>query len=600
HPRLSIVIVLIIATIGISVWTTRAKHIKRPPTAYYEVKRANFVVSVVEGGSVEALREVSIRCEVEGTARIIYIVPEGTYVKKGDLLVELDSSQAQDQYNQQLISVQKAELAYVQALQQLEIQKSQAESDIRAAELALKFAQMDLEKFIKAEHDTTILQLSNNLANIEAQLAVSLNTYEWSKKLAEKGYETKRTVDSDELAVRRDRYQLMIISNQLWMTLNFDLPKQREQLASKVEEAKRELERVKQRAARMLAQYEADVLTQSNTLELQKRLLERYKRNLEACKIYAPQDGLVVYPVAEGRFSQESMIEEGAIVRNRQELIKLPDTSQMKVRVRIHESWIGLIKEGLPAVVVLDPMPDRTFKGVVSKVAPLPDSASRWMNPNLKVYPTEVLVLEPLPPTVKPGVSARVEIIVTNIPNALYIPIQAVTLHKGKPAVYVNRNGKDEPVHIEVGMFNTGFIQVVAGLQEGDRVLVAPPIDVESRDIEAGGILSAALESGAVPSFTEAREALTQRRQAFEVTNSNLNPDNTIRSLIERQEQPSQLRPTNRIQRIPEELLKRFDKDGDGQLSPDEKEAMRAEFEKARELFPLQRTNRPLSRSTID
>src|SRR5687767_2423521 len=70
---------------------------------FHTVKRGDFMISIVEGGTLEAVTEVIVRSEVEGTARIIKMVPEGTYVKKGDLIVELDSSMAQDQVNQQLI-----------------------------------------------------------------------------------------------------------------------------------------------------------------------------------------------------------------------------------------------------------------------------------------------------------------------------------------------------------------------------------------------------------------------------------------------------------------------------------------------------------------
>ena len=82
---------------------------------YYAVKRGDFLISVVEGGTLQAVNEVIIRNEVEGTARIIYIVPEGSYVNKGDLLVELDSASAQDQVNNQLIAVEKAQFALVLA-----------------------------------------------------------------------------------------------------------------------------------------------------------------------------------------------------------------------------------------------------------------------------------------------------------------------------------------------------------------------------------------------------------------------------------------------------------------------------------------------------
>lgn len=110
-------------------------------TAFHTVKRGDFTVSIVEGGTLAAVSEISIRNEVEGTARIIFIAKEGTYVKKGDLLVELDSAQAQDQVNQQEINYEKATNALIAAQLTLDIQRSQTNSDISAAKLKVYFAE---------------------------------------------------------------------------------------------------------------------------------------------------------------------------------------------------------------------------------------------------------------------------------------------------------------------------------------------------------------------------------------------------------------------------------------------------------------------------
>src|SRR4029453_13788278 len=110
-----------------------------------------FLISIVEGGTIEAVNEVVIRSEFEGTARIIFLMSEGSYVKKGDLLVELDSSQAQDQVNQQQITFEKAQFGLAQAEQQYEIQKSVVDSEVQAALLKVEFAQSDLDKYIKGE-----------------------------------------------------------------------------------------------------------------------------------------------------------------------------------------------------------------------------------------------------------------------------------------------------------------------------------------------------------------------------------------------------------------------------------------------------------------
>ncbi|MBL9127357.1 MAG: efflux RND transporter periplasmic adaptor subunit, partial [Verrucomicrobiales bacterium] len=423
--RSALLVVAIAAALLLLSWLFRPRP-NDANTAFFEARRGDFTVSVVEGGTLAAVSEVSVRNEVEGTARIIFIVPEGSYVKKSNLLIELDSAQAQDQVNQQQIAVEKAQFSLIQAEAQLDIQRSTTNSSIRAARLKRDFAILELQKFNEGQRIVDLVDASNKLVQAEAQLSVNLDTYINSSNLNAKGYETQQRVDGDLLSVMGNRNSLVVASNQLWMLKQFTHRKQLAQLTSDVEEAEKELERVVAESQRRIAQYTADLLTQSNTLALNQRKLERDRKNLDATKIYAPQDGLVVYNVSENRFSSESLIEEGATVRNRQELIKLPDVSRMKVTIKVHESYVNMISPGLPAFVVLDSMPDQQFAGYVAKVAILPDSQARWGNPNLKVYNTEIHITDDLP-DVKPGVSAKAEVIITNISDTLSVPIQAVT-----------------------------------------------------------------------------------------------------------------------------------------------------------------------------
>lgn len=532
------------------------------PTAYYEVKRGDFTVSVVEGGTLSAVSEYSIRSEVEGTARIISIVPEGSYVKKGDLLVELDSASAQDQVNQQQINYEKAKFGVEQALAQLEIQKSATNSEYLAAELKLKLARIDLEKYEQGQRLVDLVEASNKLVQAQAQLMVNMDTYRNSTNLAAKGYETKQKVDSDRLAVLNSANALIVASNSIWMLRQFDEVKQAETYRAAVLQAAQELDRVVSQNVRKMAQYSADLITQSNTLALSEQKLERDKKNLAATIIRAPQDGLVVYPVSDSHFSSESLIEGGAIVRNRQELIKLPDLSRMKVVIKVHESHVNMIRPGLPAFVMLDSMPDERFRGVVEKVAPLPDTQSRWGNPNLKVYNTEIYLTDTLP-NVKPGVSAKAEIIVTNIAGAISVPIQAIATYQGQPAAYLVHGHRSEPRPVEVGMFNTKFIEITKGLKPGDRILLSPPFEAREKDLE-GSVLAEGEKAGAA---TNAPPRATPPAPAPGLSSGEPAAGGEERAADSRRA---------RGNFNPEEMLKQFDKNGDGKLDDDEREAMRA------------------------
>src|ERR1035437_4390749 len=486
RPKLVIGLGLV-ALVLVTIFFARPRQ-QAQTVSCFEVKRGDMLVSVVEGGTVEAVNEVSVRSEVEGTARIIFIVPEGSNAKKGDLLVLLDSSSSEDQVNMQQINVEKAQFAWVQAEQQLEIQKSVVDSEIAAAKLKVEFAESDLEKFTKGQALQTERNAQIDITNVLETLEIDQERLTWSEKLYKQGFETKGNLDKDRLTASQSRLKLEQAQKALWMVETFDNPKMKRSLEAALQEAKENLERVKLQDDRKLAQYAADVESQKKTLSLSQEKLERDKKQLVATKIYAPQDGLVVYAGSGGgHWSNESMIEEGAVVRNRQEIIKLPDVSAMKVQVKIHETYINQVALGQPAFVVLDSMPDQRFCGNVSKVAPLPDSQSRWGNPDLKVYATEILVTDKLP-DIKPGVSARAEVLITNLVNVVSVPIQAVTTRKGKQVVFL-ASAPQEPMPVIVGQYNTKFIQICSGVRDGDLVMLAPPFDTKEKDL--GGAIVA-------------------------------------------------------------------------------------------------------------
>ncbi|HNQ87136.1 MAG TPA: efflux RND transporter periplasmic adaptor subunit [Verrucomicrobiota bacterium] len=586
-------LVLGLAVLGVGLllylWL-RSPGTEGAPTGYHEVRRGDFTVSVVEGGNLAAVSEVSIRNDVEGTARIISIVPEGSYVKKGDLLVELDSAQAQDQVNQQQISYEKAVFAVEQARAQLEIQRSATNSDYLAALLKLKFAEIDRDKYLQGQMLVDLMEASNKLVSAQSQLVVNEDSLSNSVLLAAKGYETKTKVDGDRLTVLNNQNSLIVASNGIWMLRAFDIPKQTNKFSSDVLQAQQELDRVIVSNLRRMAQYEADLSAQSNTLILSEQKLARDRRNLTNTTIRAPQDGLVVYAVSDSHFSSESLIEGGATVRNRQELIKLPDLSRMKVNIKVHESHITMIRPGLPAFVVLDSMPDQRFAAVVARVAPLPDTQTRWGNPNLKVYNTDVHLTEEIP-NVKPGVSAKAEIIITNIADTLSVPIQAVTTHKGKQVVYVVNGSKPEPRSVETGMYNTKFIQILQGLKEGERVLLAPPFDLQEKDLE-GSVLTEDEKIEALRTNTPARTTLPQEPAAPGGRGENGAPDaaagapggDAAGSGMRSREGRGRGMGFNR-----EEMLKQFDTNGDGELDEDERAAIRQRLGGPR----TNRTDRP-------
>ena len=166
------------------------------------------------------------------------------------------------------------------------------------------------------------------------------------------------------------------------------------------------------------------------------------------------------------------MIEIGAEVQERQRIISIPDTSQMKVEIKIHETWVDKVQVGQEATITVAAFPDEAFTGKVLKKAPLADP-EEWLNPDLKVYSTDVNIAG-THESIKTGMTAKVEVIIEKLHDVLSVPIQAVTSVQGSKVCYVLTGAGPQKRQVETGLFNDNFVEIKSGLSEGEKVLLSP------------------------------------------------------------------------------------------------------------------------------
>jgi len=565
------------------------------------VRRGPLVISVLESGSIKALESQQIKSEVEGQTTIITLVPEGTIITEEDVkaekvLVELDSSDMRDRLTQQEITFQSTEASYTQAKESHEIQKNQNESNIKSGELKVKFAKIDLDKYLGStladqliESQIEFAELVNSLdrggggdalqqkrrqdSDIDLageEVKRANDRLEWTNKLYERKFVSKSELEADALAQKRRDIALEQAETARELFLQYEFPKQTEKLLSDYQEANKELERIQARARSEIAQSEAELKSREARYQLETDKLEKLQTQIEKCVIRATKTGMVIYPV-EGRWGRsQNMIEEGAMVRERQVIVEIPDIAQMAVEVTVHESAVDKVKKGLPARITVDAFPDLQLEGKVLKVALMPDQQSRWMNPDLKVYNTEVSIIGNHP-SLKPGMSAKAEIIVNRLQNVLSVPIQAVTTYKDQRVCYVLASTRSEMRVVETGEFNDKFIEIRSGLKEGERVLLRPPRVTALRTEQPGEELELSseeqTETKAAPPVGEQQTVTTPSltlRQA-EPTTTSLAHDEQI-------QRGQRMSPEQR-----EEMRKRFEN-----MSQEEREKMMQQFRQQR------------------
>ncbi len=135
----------------------------------------------------------------------------------------------------------------------------------------------------------------------------------------------------------------------------------------------------------------SDETAKKATWDLEKSKARKLEKQIAACKILAPADGLVVYANDPNRAfgSNRPQIEEGATVRERQKIFSLPDISRMQVSTKVHESQIDKLVPGMKAKIRVDAFANEVWNGTVHDVSPLPDSTN-FFSSDIKVYTTKV------------------------------------------------------------------------------------------------------------------------------------------------------------------------------------------------------------------
>ncbi|MCA9120348.1 MAG: efflux RND transporter periplasmic adaptor subunit [Planctomycetaceae bacterium] len=461
---------------------------------YYTVEPMDLPIVVTERGNLESQLETKVRCDVESSSYdrsssngtlIIFIVPNGSAVEKGDLLVELDSAAIRDRLDTEQLAFDKAVSQRIQAQATYDNQITENETNQAQAELKVELAKLQREMYLDPENGTFKLALEdierqldeskNQILESQAALELEKTDKSGIEALFKLGYRGKSDLEQsrfrfmqaeDKLASSMNRLSTYQATRQQLEDYEFRM--QKLQLDGDVATAEQNLLQTKTSNEAQLAKAEAAKNEAEKTEEKQLERLEKLKVQLTLCKIFAPHDGMVVYARENSRYSSNTEIAEGVAVRQRQEIITLPDLSQMQVKTQIHEAVLDQIRAGLPVTVKIDAFPNRTYDGIVHSVAVVPTSSYYT---SVKTYDCVIRIVERVE-NLKPGMTAVVDIHVERVQDVLSIPVQAVAQVKKDTWCYVHSDEGVERRLIKLGRSNDKFVHVLEGLSAGDRVIL--------------------------------------------------------------------------------------------------------------------------------
>jgi HlyD family secretion protein len=444
-----------------------------------------FEVTTLATGELEAARQIDIRNQLEQPTTITELVKEGSRVKAGDVLVRLNSEQIERSISEEQLRVEQARADVAVAQNAVDIRMSDNESAIRKSTLDLEVARLELRQWLEGDVKSRRQALELALDKAARELTRLTERFERAKSLAREGFLSTDELKRDELAYLEADANLKTaeLNRRVYEGIQFGKDQKIKQSA--VDEAQAALERTRRTNESNLASRQAELANRRESLRLREENLAKLRAQLDATVLKAPTDGLVVYATSLNRErwggggGGDAALDVGRQVTRNQQLIVLPDVSEMVAAVRVHESLAGRIRPGMKATVRVDALGGRAVPGEVLSVGVLAESGG-WRDPNLREYTVKVKLDYPDPSSVlKPSMRAEAEILLDRVPPTLAVPIQAVFNEGLVRFVYVPQGEQFAKVPVRLGRRSDRFIEISTGLSEGQRVLVRRPQDGE-------------------------------------------------------------------------------------------------------------------------
>ncbi len=406
-----------------------------------KVIRGPFDHIVLEQGELESSSNIELICHVKsrgfGSIPILWVIDEGTRVKAGEKLVELDSSSIEIE------------------LKENRIQVITAQANVASARALVEQAVISRQEYLEGIYMTDEASILSEIAVKQQEWKQAQLGHLSSERLVAKGLQNSLQLDADKFKVLNAKTQLDAEKGRLRVLQNLTKKRMLIQFDSDIESAEAKL-----------AAFDSELLEEQQELAT-------VEQQLEHCLIVAPSDGIVVHA---NRYSSrggnaEFVVEAGAAVRERQAIIRLPDPTLMQVNVKVNESRITLIEAGMPVKISIDAIPDLELTGRVTKVNRYAEPSS-FFSSSIKEYATLIEVINP-PENIRTGMTAEAQIFVQQLESVLQIPIQGLYEHGGKMYCLAKRgDDKYETLEVTIGATNDTMASISEGVSEGDELVL--------------------------------------------------------------------------------------------------------------------------------
>ena len=239
-----------------------------------------------------------------------------------------------------------------------------------------------------------------------------------------------------------------------------------------LKDAERQLVNAREKSQINIKENEARVARFRSKVTSTEQRLQKLGQDLANMTITAPAPGIVHYGDPSRPWYRDQ-VKVGNDFYRGNTMFTLPDLREMQVLIQVHESDIDLLELGQEVHVTVEAVKDRVFKGKVTHIASV--ASSEWMDESNKHFRVEV-TMDPIEDVeLRAGITARSEIQVETVPDVVQVPIHAVVSEGDDHFVFLPAGESFEQHPVEIGKNNSHYVEIVSGLDEGQRVYLYDP-----------------------------------------------------------------------------------------------------------------------------
>jgi multidrug efflux pump subunit AcrA (membrane-fusion protein) len=446
RPRtLAAAIVLVLGVAAVIYWRSPAAGGGMTAT----VSRGDLTATLTSSGTLKPIQSITYRSPIPGRdVEIRELAPEGGKVEEGDLLVRLDTTD---------LELELARVRQEHRQAQMDLQVAEGEWDEAGAEIK---AVTEGEGALSVEEARTTLQRAQKKAERLREEYASL------KPLLDKGFITRDELARNSDALEQAEDDLVLARKKTDIVVQLTHPREQK------------------RAALQLAQKASQLghaRTRAQETELRVNLLTRL---IEGCTILARGPGMVVYEEFLNA-NPRRKLRAGDRVFATQGIVTIPEVNRMLVEASVSEAEVHRVKAGQAATLRVEAFPDLKLTGKVTRVGALAStSAARPFDD--KRFDL-IITLDPTTAELRPEMTIRADVIVGEKKDVLLVPVTAIFNKDGRHVAYVDGLTGPETRTVEIGESNDQMVEVLSGLQEGDRVGLSEPGAPARSATAAGG-----------------------------------------------------------------------------------------------------------------